>query len=64
MFPRYSDWDIAYTSNGIFRQRIKHVLRYSVPACVAIAIALARMKGLGLKEGGRTLLLTLADALS
>ena len=64
MFPRYSDWDIAFTPNGLLRQQFKHVLRYIIPTCVAIAIAWARMNGVGPKEGARILLLTLADALS
>lgn len=65
MFPRYSDWDVAYTPSGLLRQRIKKVLGYGVPIGIAIAIAWAGgMDGLAWKEGARNLLLTLADTLN
>lgn len=38
MFPRYNDWDIAYTRNAFGKQNVKQILAYIVAIIVALAI--------------------------
>ena len=48
MFPRYKDWDIAYTPSGLVKQKIRQVLSYAVLATIVACVAIAEVSGIGL----------------
>lgn len=51
MFPRYSDWNIRYTTRGIWRRRLKEMLRVVAFALLVLGISQARQKGYALRDG-------------
>ena len=60
MFPRYKDWDIAYTPSGHVKQKIRQVLSYAVLATIVACVAIAAVSGIrpvGLAKGNLSTLL-------
>lgn len=49
-FPRWADWDIAYTSKGVARMRRTRVLRVVAVAVAVVGAWRVRRSGVGVKD--------------
>lgn len=48
MFPKYNDWDIAYTPSGLLKRRTQQALRYAALAVFVACVVIAKVSGIGL----------------
>ncbi len=50
LFPKYSDWDIAYTPKGLLKQKFNRFMRYTTGFGLMIGLALGYLSGYGVRE--------------
>lgn len=54
LFPRYSDWDIAYTPRGLFKQKVNRLIRYTIGFGLMVGLVLGYLSGYGSEEMARS----------
>jgi len=50
LFPKYSEWDIAYTPRGLFKQNVNRLIRYTIGFGLMVGLVLGHLSGYGLQE--------------
>ena len=50
MFPKWSDWNISYTTKGLWKQRIKRILTLAVFAATIVGAYRSRQSGMSIKS--------------
>ena len=63
MFPKYADWDIAYTLNGRVSQVFATIFRNGFFVLLAAGVLIFRISGYGLRNLTQSILSTLMGAL-
>lgn len=54
LFPKYSDWDIAYTRRGLFKQKVNRLIRYIIGFGLMVGLVFGYLSGFGFKEMARS----------
>jgi hypothetical protein len=54
LFPKYSDWDIAYTPSGLFKQKVNRLIRYTIGFGLMVGLVLGYLSGYRLQEMARS----------
>ena len=50
MFPKWSDWNISYTTKGLWKQRIKRILALAAFAATIVGAFRLRQSGMSIKS--------------
>lgn len=53
LFPKYNDWDIAYTPRGLLKQKFHRFMSHATVSGLMIGLALGYLSGYGLEEMAR-----------